>query len=199
MTSSIFGTGFIVIPKICQDLGGFAGSLLGVTFFACLVIAGISSQVSIVETVVGNLQEEFKIKRKLAVALVVSFMLTGVTLYAFGNGVHLIGIIDSMTAGFNVLLAGLIQIILFAFVSKEVAAWEGWQASTANKYFLWGMLRTVAPVVILVILGTNFVEDLEGFGTLAWVIKWSWFVGALVLSGLLVWRANFLAKNATES
>ena len=193
VSSSAFGTGFIVFPKLCQMIPGQAGWLVGLGFFVCLAMAGLSSQVSITETVVANLESEFGWSRRVAVWTVVSVTIATLALYSFGNGLHLIGVIDSMTSGFNVLISGIVQIILFIYVSKKIPAWPGWTSNRDGRILLW-VLRVLAPAIIGLVLIVSFEDDLDQVGSVAWSIKWGWFASSLVLAAGLAWLGTRESK-----
>src|SRR5690606_20181486 len=62
VVSAGVGLAFVVFPQIINELPAFNG-FFGFLFFGSLVLAGLTSLISIVETFVAGVQEKFNISR----------------------------------------------------------------------------------------------------------------------------------------
>jgi SNF family Na+-dependent transporter len=95
--------------------------------------------------------------------------------YSFSLGLGI-----PMVMGSNMLIGGLAQIVVFSWFCREIREDAVWNTDWQTRASYW-LLSTIAPAILLVILGGNIVQDLFNPG-LAVVVRWSWFAGALALA-----------------
>ncbi len=191
VSSSSFGLGFVVFPKLFQSFPSPLGAIVGVLFFFSLFLAGITGLMSIIEAAVGNITTELSFSRSKATFLVCTIVGTLSLLFSFGNAAHLIDVLDYMAAGVNVLLSGFIQIVLFLYVNKTLSEKKEWFRNGKKKFYFYS-LKYLSPLLILIILFTRIYDDLTTSFDLSKGIRWSWF--------LLVWiAAYFFSKKSTRS
>ena len=184
VTSSIFGVGFVVFPKIFQTFGPIASSLLGTTFFFCLFIAGVTGLFSIIEAIAGNFEVEFSWNRKRAVTTAMCLLFAVALLFTGGNGSHLIGALDGMTAGFNVLISGFSEIFIFLYCSFKIMNHQAWFFGKRRAFYYY-TLKVISPVLLIAVFATSLAKELgNGFG-MEEIIHWSWFSGACLIAFFL--------------
>lgn len=108
------GLAFIVFPQAINALPG-ANGLFGALFFLCLVFAGLSSSMSIIEAFVSGLSDKFNISRKKALngACLVGFLVS--LIFVTGAGLYVLDIADHFIMSYGVALAGLVEAILLAW------------------------------------------------------------------------------------
>ena len=190
-TESTFEIGFILFPKILQFFGSTLSSILGMIFFFCIFIAGITGVFSIVESIVGNVEVEFQTSRKRAVTLTLAALLVLSLLFCMGNSSHILDALVPMVLGTNMLLGGLALLLAFRPAKRGVLAPLFW--SSGKKYDFYVLcLQYIAPVILAIILVGNVTQEFSSWG-IGKSVRWSWFVLALVC-------ASFLARHAkTES
>jgi hypothetical protein len=95
----------VVFPEIISLLPGPSG-LYGVLFFGSLVLAGISSLISITQTYVSAMQEKFLLSRRSAVALAGGGTALVSLVYATGGGINTLDVVDRFINGFGVAAVG---------------------------------------------------------------------------------------------
>lgn len=174
-TDSTFEIGFILFPKILQAFGPVFAQGIGTLFFFCVFIAGITGVFSIVESIAGNVEVEFRQTRKKAVTITISALLFLSLFFCMGNSSHLIDSLAPMVLGTNMLMGGLG--LLVAFVYRRPVLQEG-------KSFNGFCLRYLAPIIIRIILACNLWQECRNFD-LATQIRWSWLAFFLAVSFLL--------------
>ena len=76
---------FVTMPKTFESMG--FGSIVGIVFFLLVLIAAMTSAISLLETCVSTFYDEFKIRRKWATLIVAGIILVIGTLSACGFGV----------------------------------------------------------------------------------------------------------------
>lgn len=184
-TDSAFEIGFILFPKILSTFGPLS-TIIGTVFFFCVFIAGITGVFSIVESIAGNVEVEFKVSRYKAVTSVMLCMVGLACFFCLGNASYLIDALVPMLLGTNMLLGGLVLIL--AFVYRKVNAAESlWPANTPPFYIL--CLKYVAPVILSLILILNLWDEGQSIN-IEKVIRWGWFSVALMLSGMITYATR---------
>jgi NSS family neurotransmitter:Na+ symporter len=105
------GLAFIAFPAIINEAP--AGALIGVLFFGSLVIAGITSLVSVIEVVISAVRDKFEMTRvgsSMAVgvpAALISIVLLGTT-----TGVYVLDIIDHFINRFGILVVAVAVLVV---------------------------------------------------------------------------------------
>lgn len=113
------GLAFVVFPAIINEFPGLNG-LFGFLFFASLVLAGLSSLISITETYVAGLVDKFNISRAKAVMFGGGAAALISLLYATQGGLFFLDAADYFINQFGVALLGLVEVILIAWILRQV-------------------------------------------------------------------------------
>lgn len=181
---SIFEMGFIIFPMILQTFGPILSSIVGPIFFFCVFIAGVTGVFSIVESVAGNIEVEFGKTRKFAVTTTILLMFLLGSIFAFGNGQHILGALSPMVLGNNYLLGGIAEIIIFMYVCKTIRSSDIWRKNgkTIWPYYA---LRNVVPVILLAILFFAGKQEFESGFNAPEAVRWGWFGGACLVALVL--------------
>jgi NSS family neurotransmitter:Na+ symporter len=185
-TDSTFEIGFVVFPQILKFFGPFLSQILGVVFFFCIFIAGVTGVFSIVESIAGNVEVEFQTTRKKAVTATLAALMALATLFCMGNASHMMDALVPMVIGTNMLIGGLALIVAFQYHYAPIKNDPAWTIGNRLSFFAWS-LRTAAPVLLGVILIGNLMQEFHTFD-LAKGIRWSWLVIAIVLSASMAYR-----------
>lgn len=113
------GLAFVVFPEIINQFPGL-NSLFGFLFFASLVLAGLSSLISITETYVAGLVDKFKISRTKAVAFGGGLAALISLLFATQGGLYFLDAADYFINQFGVALIGLVEVVLIAWILRQL-------------------------------------------------------------------------------
>ncbi|MUK90002.1 sodium-dependent transporter [Ornithinibacillus sp. L9] len=113
------GLAFVVFPEIINQFPGLNG-LFGFLFFASLVLAGLSSLISICETYIAGLVDKFKISRIKAVAFGGGLSALISLLFATQGGLFFLDAADYFINQFGVAFVGLVEVVLVAWVLRKV-------------------------------------------------------------------------------
>ena len=159
------GLVFITLPRIFAQLP--LGGIIAILFFLTLLLAAVTSSISLLEVVVTYLLEEFKIKRKTAVFLTFFLILILGTLCSLSQGVLS-----------DIKLFGMTFFDFFDYVSSNIlmpvgglliVLFVGWRLGKANLFdeltnsgklkvpqwlleITFFIIRFLAPVTIAVIM-----------------------------------------------
>ncbi len=156
------GLAFIVIPQIINNLP--APHLFGIIFFVCLLIAGLTSLISLLEVCIAGASEKFGWNRKRTV--VITGILATLVSVAFTTrgGVYLLDVVDNFVNNFGVLLSAIFEIVLILMVYKKMNP----LMEEANRYSqirlgsYWKIsLGLITPVMLIIILVSSFINDVN--------------------------------------
>lgn len=188
-TASPFEMGFVIFPTILKMFGSIY-YLIGPLFFFCVFIAGVSGVFSIVESIAGNIQVEFGKSRVYAVTMAIAIMTCIAASFCFGNGQYLIGALDPMVAGFNMLICGIAQVVVFIWCSQEITSKRIWFTPDNRRTFAYYCLRYIIPVLLGVIFCFALLHEVTTASTVTLMIRWSWFLVAAIIALLLARRGT---------
>lgn len=186
----------------------------GVMFFTLLIMAGLTSSVSLVEALISSILDKFpRASRKVVASAVAGIGFLGSIAFAWpavidkgldGNGtlgLSLLDLFDHWVFGYGLMICGLLECILIGWVfdfDKVIDHINETASIKLGKGFK-ALIRYVAPAIILFILGSNIVKEVrEGvygskisMGDFNWlttfaVIGWLAFtlIGAWILTNL---------------
>ncbi|ODS11815.1 sodium-dependent transporter [Vibrio scophthalmi] len=191
VVSAGVGLAFVTLPAAINLLP--APYILGPLFFLALVVAGLSSHISIMEAVTSAIIDKLNWSRKKAANIVIG---TGVVVsmaFATNGGLLLLDLVDHFANNIGIMFGGLVEIVLMAWLLNKVPSVREYVNSTSD--FTIGQwfdicLRFITPVMLAVILATKIQELFtDGYGgydlTLGWVV-----MGALLVFGLILNAAS---------
>lgn len=166
------GLMFMTLPKVFNNMPG--GTIIGILFFVMVLFAALTSSISLMETVVSFVCDRTKLNRKLACVLVFLVCVVLGIPSALGNGVK--GVWDSVKLlGFSFLdffdfisnsvlmpVVALLTCIFVGYVIKPKTLIEEAQISGefSGKRLFTIVIRYIAPVCIILILGFSILEAL---------------------------------------
>jgi neurotransmitter:Na+ symporter, NSS family len=200
-TDSMFEMGFIIFPQIFQIFGDVVSRILGPLFFFCIFIAGVTGVFSIVESVAGNIEVEFKKTRPVAVSLALGLMAILALPFCMGNGTHILEALEPMVMGYNMLIGGIVEILFFLYLSKQIKDDRIWfKGNGIVRSWAFLSLRTVGLGVLVVIFVSSIFYEFQGGVSLSMALRWSWFtivaLAAFFLSKKKIVIADEVSKDA---
>ncbi len=184
-SASPFEMGFVVFPTILKTFGCYLYPIVGLLFFFCIFIAGITGVFSIIESASGNIEVEFGHSRITAVTIATTIMMGLAAIFCMGNGQYLIGAIDPMVSGFNMLISGIAETICFLWISPTIDKHKVWFTSSGIRSLMYYSVRYVIPVILMLVFITAMMQELSGIIDYTKIIRWSWLVLASVIALIL--------------
>jgi NSS family neurotransmitter:Na+ symporter len=200
VASGGIGLAFIAFPAIISEAP--AGAFLGVLFFGSLVVAGITSLVSVIEVVISAVRDKFDTSRMTATLVVgVPAAVLSLILFSTTSGIYVLDVVDHFVNQYGILVVALVSMLVVAWgvralpslsqhlnVHGRPRVGSGWRLLTS----------VIAPAALALVLVLALRDDLEtpyedyptwllvGFG---WLV-----VVALPVVGFLLarmpWRAG---------
>lgn len=176
--ASTISMSFFTVP---QGIAGLPGgpmmvTVFGVLFFVLLLFAGLSSSVSMVESLTSSLVDKFRISRSRAIVAVCLGGALGSTVFALPQvvdpalvdngtlGLTLLDLTDHWAFSYGLLIVGLSECLLLGWLFGVRRIRESVNATSVWRLGPWFdvLIRFVIPVAILVILVTSAWRELSG-------------------------------------
>lgn len=201
------GLAFIVFPAIINEFPAL-NELFGFLFFASLVLAGLTSLMSIIETYVSALVDKFHISRTKAVLFGGGFAAICSLVFATQGGLFFLDTVDYFINHFGVAILGLVEIVLIVWILRKLAEFKS-HADAISDIQLgtwWTVsLTAITPLILGYMLIKLFTDNIlkrfdtdngnyEGYPDFL-ILYGGWFVAATVLViGILLslskWKNN---------
>ena len=186
VAASGIGLAFVAFPAIISEAP--AGAFIGVLFFGSLVIAGLTSLVSVIEVVISAVRDKFDMSR-VGATLAVGLPATVLSLAFFSttSGIYVLDILDHFINQFGILVVAVISMIVVAWGIRALTPLGAHLDRNGSiKLGLWwkALVGFVAPIALIYILGQAFWTDVkdpyEGYP--AWMLAtFGWGAAALVM------------------
>ena len=189
------GLAFFVFPKIISTMGS-SGDLIGFLFFGSLVVAGISSLISILEVPISAFQEKFDWSRKKAVSIICGVCaVISISAFSTGSSLVLVDVIDHFANNIGIVAGGLMSIVLVTWFNRNKIPNLLAHSNRISSVKLGGawifMLTVITPTVLTIALGLKFIDlvktPYEGYSStilllFGWGVVVFFGLGAFILS-----------------
>lgn len=202
VTSGV-GLAFITIPAAINLLP--APYILGPIFFFALVIAGLSSHLSIIEAATSAFMDKLNWSRRRAASIVCGVGLVASMFFATNGGLLLLDLIDYFVNNIALLASCIIELFIMGWVVKLTAIHKHVNETSEFTVGNWFeiCLRYLSPAFLIVIFATNIVTTLtDGYGgyansdliTLGWGV-----IAAMLIIAITVNKASSSTKSIEEA
>lgn len=197
------GIAFVAFPNAINLLPGgpLVQAIFGALFFFCLIIAGISSSISMVESFASAALDKYKIPRKKMIGRICIFGFMGSMLFATGAGVHILDIVDHFVGNYGIALIGLVEVIVLGYVYKTEKMRPEVNLYSDMKVGLWWdvLIKYVTPLLLGYMFIQNIIQEFKkpyaGYPLSALIaFGWTIAIGILVIAIYLSKRPWLDAK-----
>ncbi len=197
------GLAFVAYPEAISLLPAFA-NLFGVLFFVTLVIAGLSSAISLVEAFTAALIDKFHYKRKVVVSSICAFGFLGSIVFASKGGLYWVDIVDHFVTHYGLVVVGILECVLVGWIFKASKLREHINHAAGIKMGMaWDIsVRFITPLVLTILLIHDLMGELAhsygGYPRLANImIGRDWLLVALIVALIVAgrpWRKDIHAE-----
>lgn len=198
---------FFVLPRGIAELPA-AVALFGVLFFLLLLLAGLSSSISLIEGVTAGMIDKFHWPRRKALSIACGVGFLGSVLFSLpmvvdrelaGNGtlgLSLLDLVDHWAFSHGLLIVGLVEALLIGWglpVSRLREELNGYGVLRLPVAFDW-LVKMVIPVLLATLLGFAVRDKLRDglYGATMALDGWS----ALPVVAFVLWLAGTTAAAA---
>ena len=161
------GLMFVVLPQVFETMP--LGNVIGAVFFIMVFFAAITSSISLMETVVSTVEDQFGIGRKTSCGLVLALSLCIGTVASLGYsawsdvtviGMQFLDLFDFVSNNILMPVVAMATAIFVGFVIKPKALIDEVELSGQFKWrkMFSFVIRFVAPVCILIILVSSILN-----------------------------------------
>lgn len=193
------GLAFVTYPQAISLIPTFA-KLFGVLFFSSLVIAGISSAVSLVEAFTSAVIDKFDYPRKAVVSFVCIFGFMGSIIFTAKSGLFWVDIVDHFITHYGLVIIGIIECLLIGWILKASLLRDHIHHTTDNRLWpVWDFcIKFVTPMILIGLLIYDFVGEIsksyEGYSWIAIILIGRDWLMITLIAALLValrpWKRN---------
>lgn len=175
--ASTLGMMFFVVPKAIGALPGGV-QLLGAGFFTLLMAAGITSSISLVESVISALTDKFGTPRPRLLLIVITLGTLGSMAFALPHvidpnldsngtlGLSVLDLVDHYTFSYGLLIVGFVECLLVGWGMPVSRLREELNASSNIQLGVWfdWLIKLVLPLILGAIIVTTALTDLGVLG-----------------------------------
>jgi NSS family neurotransmitter:Na+ symporter len=177
------GLAFVVYPEAINQLP--AGSrIFGALFFLVLIVAGLSSSISLTEAFSCSVCDKFNITRKKATSIICGIGLLGSVIFCSRAGLYILDIVDHFINNYALVIGGILECMLIGWVLKSGVMRRHVNSVSSVKLMpLWDIaIRFVTPIMLIIIVGSALLNEFssryEGYS-----VKALLFIGGGILFG----------------
>lgn len=154
-----FDLGFVSMPLIFEQIP--FGAFFGFIWFLLLFFAGITSSVAMGQPIIAFLEDEFKLSRQKATAILAVVVLISVQFVVFFLKYGFLDEMDYWAGTFGLAVFALVETILFMWVFGTDKAWkemnEGGDIAIPKIFYY--IMKFVTPAVLFIIMVWWFIND----------------------------------------
>ncbi len=193
VVSQSIGLAFVAYPRAISLMPG--GNLFGAVFFLCLVVAGLSSAISIMEAFVSALVDKFGYRRKPLVTLISVLGFLGSIVFTTRAGLLWLDIVDHFVTHYGLVVVGILECFVVGWLFRlpqlrahinrvsriPLGPWWDW------------LIKFFVPLMLIVILVGDLYRELrEPYGGYSWtaliLIGRDWLLITLAAAFVLACR-----------
>lgn len=189
------GLVFVVLPEALNMLPGLK-TLTAVAFFLCIVIAALSSLISLVEAFASAIMDKFEMKRSKAVDLTIGFGLLFSLIYATRAGIYWLDIIDHFINTYGLIIVGILETVAIGWIygADKIREWAN-AYSDIRAGIWWDIcIKMIIPAVLLYIVyketRSNLAAPYGGYDPAAIMVG----AGIIVLGIIMSFFMSFIEK-----
>lgn len=198
VVSQSIGLAFVAYPKAVSLMPG--GNIFGAIFFLCLVVAGISSSISIIEAFTSAMVDKFNMNRKTLVTSISLLGFVGSVIFTTQAGLLWLDIVDHFLTHYGLVLVGIAECILVGWFFKiNVLRNHVNKVSTIKLGGWWDVLiKYFVPIVLgIIMVGDLYNEIRKPYGGYSWasviLIGRDWVILTMIVAYIIAsrpWRTE---------
>lgn len=151
---------FVVYPKAISMLPAM-NELFGALFFLMLIIAGITSGVSLVEAFACSLTDKFSWSRQKVVTFLCTLGFVGSIVFTSRSGLYLLDIADHFITNYGLVAGGLLECLIIGWILKTSTLRKHINRIGSHVPKFWSFsIRFLTPAILAGLLLLTLVGDL---------------------------------------
>ncbi|WP_114204337.1 sodium-dependent transporter [Janibacter anophelis] len=154
VVASGIGLAFVAFPAIINEAP--FGAVLGVLFFGSLVLAGLTSLISIIEVVIGAIRDKVGISRRAATFIVgIPMAIASILMFSTTGGLYLLDTVDAFVNSFGILAVATVMMLAVSGVMAKLPTLERHMDRVSSiKLAVWWrwLIGVILPIVLIIML-----------------------------------------------
>lgn len=160
---------FVVYPKAISLLPSF-NAFFGVIFFLMLVVAGLTSGVSLIEAFSCSITDKFDWPRRKVATVVCILGFLGSIIFTSRSGLYILDIADHFITNYGLVVGGLLECVIVGWILKATVLREHINSFGIGIHKSWEIfVKYTTPTLLLYLLYLSCAADLannyEGYTT----------------------------------
>lgn len=153
---------FVVYPEAISQLP-FGNRLFGVMFFLVLVMAGLSSGISLIEAFTCSIIDKFNWPRKKVITAICAAGFAGSIMFTTRAGLILLDIADHFITHYGLVLGGVLECVLVGWLLKARQARRHVNdAGGVRLSILWDVaVRYITPLILVILIVESLIRELR--------------------------------------
>ncbi|KDM91562.1 sodium-dependent transporter [Photobacterium galatheae] len=201
VVSAGVGLAFVTIPAAINLLP--APYILGPVFFLALVVAGLSSHISILEAVTSAVMDKLNWSRKKASTVVCGSGFVISMAFATNGGLLLLDLVDYFINNVALLTSCLIELLVIGWLLKvsDIRAYVNKISEFSIGIWFEICIRFISPIMLAIILGKNLINTVDqGYGGYAMsdLLILGWGLVAVMFIAAVIINVKSLPQNGSE-
>ena len=169
IVSQSIGLAFVAYPQAVSLIPG--GNLFGAIFFFCLVVAGLSSSISIIEAFTSAVVDKFGLRRGLLVTAVSILGFLASIVFTTQAGLFWLDIVDHFLTHYGLVVVGILACILVGWLFKLEVLRKYIDSISSVKLGPWWdrLIKYFVPLVLGMVLVVDLCQELsKPYGGYSW-------------------------------
>jgi NSS family neurotransmitter:Na+ symporter len=169
VVSQSIGLAFVAYPKAVSLIPG--GNVFGAIFFLCLVVAGVSSSISIIEAFTSAAVDKFGFRRKPLITAISILGFLGSIIFTTQAGLLWLDIVDHFLTHYGLVVVGILECILVGWLFKLKVLRKHINKISSLKLGIWWetLIKYFVPLMLgLILLGDLYNELSKPYGGYSW-------------------------------
>ena len=201
------GLAFVAFPTIINEAPG--GVVIGVLFFVSLLLAGVTSLISIVEVVIGAVRDKVGISRTAATFVVgVPMGVVSVLMFSTTGGIYVLDTMDAFVNSFGIIAVAAVMMLAITYVFRKLGVLQRHlDARSSIKLRGWwpALVAVVVPLLLIAMLWQELKAKIDTpyekypadlLGVFGWGMVIALPIIAIVLS-FIPWRKDVSLEDPT--
>ncbi len=205
VTESI-GLAFVAYPQALSIMPG--GNFFGLIFFLSLVVAGLSSSISILEAFTSAVIDKFNLNRKFVVTVVCMLGFAGSIIFTTNAGLYWLDIVDHFITHYGLVVVGIAECIIGAWIFDISRLRKHINKTSSIKMPpLWdGIIRFFVPAILIIIVIGDLIAELKApYSGYSWfslvMIGINWLLFSLIAAAFFTrfpWHYEYMLYSSDE-
>jgi len=196
VVSQGIGLAFVAFPKALNEMPVFAG-LFGAIFFLALVIAGLSSAISIIEAFSASMMDKYGVSKKkvINISCIAGFFAS--TIFTTRGGLYWIDIVDHYILQYGLVIVGFLECLVIGWFVNTGDFRKHLNKTSYLRIGKWWefCIKILTPCILLTIILYTTVHEIaksyEGYPRSATIVIGIGWVVVTFVAALLISRTRW--------